>query len=119
MTLERPRILIVEDDYLIALDVEQELLDRGYAPIGPAADLETALEVARTTGLSAAVLDMNLGNQKSFPVARELQTRGVPTLFLSGNDSGALPEDMIDYRVLSKPVDYDQLDKELRKLIAV
>lgn len=119
MITSSPSILIVEDEYLIALDIEQELRARGFSPIAPVSDLDAALRLVETSDLAAAVLDMNLVEGTTFPVADALHARKVPYLFLSGNDSSMLAPHLRDQCVLPKPVDYDLLEAELRKLIEI
>lgn len=82
------RILIVEDEALVALLVEDELLDVGATVLGPVASVEQALELldqaAADDGIDAAVLDMNLGGDSVAPVADALARRAVPFLFMTG-----------------------------------
>ena len=111
-------VLIVEDEYLIALDLEQELADRGFVTVGPAASLQEALDLLDSHEIRLAVLDMHLQASDSFPLARRLSECGVPFLFLSGNDASALAPDLKSARVLPKHVDYDVLEAELRDLLA-
>jgi DNA-binding response OmpR family regulator len=117
MTQSPLSVLIVEDEYLIAMDLEQELADRGFVTIGPAGSLQDALGLLESEEVHLAVLDMHLKASDSFPLARRLTERGVPFLFLSGNDASALAPDLKFARVLPKPVDYDVLEAELRDLL--
>ena len=78
------RVLIVEDEMLVALLAEAFISDLGHYPVGPAFCLDEALELARHETLDAAMLDMNLGDAKSFPVADLLRARGVPFFFATG-----------------------------------
>jgi DNA-binding response OmpR family regulator len=63
------RVLIVEDEMLVAMLVEDYLLDMGHKVVGPAMRLDIALEMAQTADIEFAVLDINLAGQQSFPVA--------------------------------------------------
>ena len=99
--LQGKRILIVEDEALIALLLEDELSDAGAEVVGPAASVDAALlliEAAhREGGLSAAILDINLGGETVLPVADCLAMLRVPFVFTTGyNDVG--------YRGLHKTV---------------
>lgn len=78
------RVLVVEDEMLVALVYEDMLLDAGAEMVGPAGTLEAGLRLAREEGLDAAILDVNLGQAESFPIADELGHRGVPYLFATG-----------------------------------
>lgn len=78
------RILIVEDESIIALTLEAEFTDAGADVIGPAFDLPSAIRFAAEP-LDAAVLDINLNGLKVFPAARILRDCGVPIIFASAN----------------------------------
>ena len=78
------RVLLVEDEVLIALDTEDVLTSAGYVVIGPAVDLAEAMAMADAEGLDAAVLDVNLRGVLSWPVAERLMQRGIPFVIMSG-----------------------------------
>lgn len=84
------RVLVAEDEPLVALELETRLQEMGFTVVGPAATLQDAMQLA-TSGapLQAAVLDVNLGGQAVFPVADLLVRRGVPVIFATGY--GTLP----------------------------
>ena len=103
-------ILIVEDDPLIAMDMEDELSDRGYAAVC-ARTVSDAHELLKRRTPSFAFLDMHLRTDTSFDLARELRSRGTPFAFVSGNDSTSLPEDLRSSNILSKPINFDELAK--------
>ena len=81
---DAPRILIVEDEYLIALELESALRAAGYRVLGPAADVRAALELLAVERPDAAVLDVNLAGQWVTPVAEALQAISVPYILASG-----------------------------------
>jgi DNA-binding response OmpR family regulator len=87
-------VLVVEDEYLIAADLADVLEDAGADVIGPVASVREALELVETFGdrLDGAVLDVNLREERVFPVAEALARRGVPYIFTTGYDSGIIPE---------------------------
>jgi two-component sensor histidine kinase len=103
----RPRVLVVEDEVLLSLEVEATLRDMGFEVVGPARDLGEALLLALSEKeLSAAVLDVNLGGrERSFPVADLLQTRNVPYIFVTGYGSASAlaGRDIGSVLVLRKP----------------
>jgi DNA-binding response OmpR family regulator len=77
-------ILLIEDEYLIAADAEQMLHQLGVRAIELVGDLEEAQARARDGAYNAAVLDVNLDGKLSFPVAKILQSRGIPFVFATG-----------------------------------
>jgi CheY-like chemotaxis protein len=103
-------VLVVEDMFLVALDLSDQLTDSGCEVIGPASSVRQALEEIDGVELDGAVLDINLAGERSFPVAELLAARGVPFLFLTGYDSGGtIPEQFKQAPKLSKPVDVTEL----------
>ena len=79
-----PRILVVEDEYLIAMELEATLRNAGYRVIGPALDLSAALELLKAERPDAAILDVNLAGQWVTPVAEVLQGSFVPFILATG-----------------------------------
>ena len=88
------RLLVVEDEYLIAADLTQTLERIGVVVVGPVGSVETALELVKEEGcrLDGAVLDVNLHGQRVYPVAEALAGCGVPFLFTTGYDAEAIPD---------------------------
>ena len=82
--LQGAKVLIVEDDAIIAMMVEDMLSEMGCEIVGTAARLEAAVEKARTLDLDLAMLDVNLDGRETFPVADVLAERGVPFVFSTG-----------------------------------
>src|SRR5579875_2422360 len=115
--LEGKRILLVEDEYYIASDLKRMLSQRGAAPVGPAADLPTGLSLAATEDLDAAVLDVNLGETRSFAIADCLKARGVPYILLTGYDSWSLPARYQDAPRLEKPYFDQKLVDDLERIL--
>ncbi len=104
------RILVVEDQPLIALDLEDLLVSRGYTVLGPKASVAEALECLRRTTPQAALLDIDLRGETSFEVGRELQRRGVPFVFATGTaDLDTLPQDLAGAPVILKPWNVDDI----------
>jgi CheY-like chemotaxis protein len=104
-------LLVVEDEYLIAADLTASLESLGVEVIGPAASVEEALGLVATDGnrLDGAVLDINLRNERVFPVADVLTARGVPFIFTTGYDGAAVPGHYAGAPRCQKPVDNAQL----------
>ena len=83
----RKRILVVEDESLVAMLLEDMLVDLGFAVVGPALTLQRALDLLETEPVDAAILDVNLGSCRSYPVAEKIAAMGIPFLFASGYDA--------------------------------
>ncbi|MFN4087844.1 MAG: hypothetical protein ACK4QW_02220 [Alphaproteobacteria bacterium] len=108
------RILLGEDEGLIALDLETMLIDLGYEVIGPAGSLEEVM--AATGDCDGALLDVNLRGELVFPAARLLLSRGVPVIFSSGyDDGGEFPAEFRDVPRLMKPYDNGALRAVCRR----
>src|SRR4051794_24920488 len=103
--------LVVEDEYLIAADLTASLESIGIEVIGPAASVEEALRLIQNKGdrLDGAVLDINLRNERVFPVADALTARGVPFLFTTGYDADSIPKAYAGAPRCEKPVAKAQL----------
>src|SRR5580704_2712481 len=98
------RILVVEDEMMIAMLVEDMLAELGCSVVGPAHALDVALNLARTeSGLDAALLDVNLGGQPVFAVADALRAKGVPAIFSTGYGDAGLRDVDRGSPVLQKP----------------
>ncbi|HKP79936.1 MAG TPA: histidine kinase, partial [Phenylobacterium sp.] len=113
----RGRLLVVEDESLIAMAVCQDLASLGWNIIGPAASIEEARLLMEDDSLpDAAVLDVNLAGQPVYPLAEWLQSKQVPFVFCSGYEQ---LEDHPTYEAwarIRKPVDIQALDRELRRV---
>ena len=114
----RHRILIVEDEMLIAMLVEQMVEDLGYDVVGPALTIDEALSLIDREIFDCAVLDMNLGHGiSSAPVAEALRTKGVPFLFASGYGANGTVENLSTVPVLNKPFLAHDLEKALQRIL--
>lgn len=112
-----PKVLVVEDSLIVAIDVEETLRAEGYDVVGPAATLRRGLELAAAPGLSAALLDVNLGGEQVFPIAAKLREQNIPFIFLTGYDAdSSFPETFKGSPCLQKPVENNELLKELSHL---
>lgn len=91
-TLRNWRILVVEDEYLLAADLENGLSDAGAIVVGPVGTLESALAMIKGAGqIDGAILDVNLSGLTAYPVADLLAQLRVPFIFTTGYDEGAIP----------------------------
>ena len=107
------RILIVEDEPLIAFEVEQTLTEAGFAVVGVAARLEEALAMVEDGALDAAVLDANLHRVSAEPVAIALTARGLPFVVTTGYTREQLPEGFEAGTLIEKPCLPDQIVEAL------
>ena len=113
------RILVVEDEVLIALQVASALEDEGFDVVGPCQSVAQAL--ARLGGpdcCDAAVLDANLRSESAVPVARALAALGIPFVVTTGYDLNQLHMEMAAGPVISKPFSSEELIRQLRQLLA-
>ncbi|CAM3822167.1 response regulator [Bordetella bronchialis] len=104
------RILIVEDEYLLASHLRSELEDAGAVVIGLAGNVRDALAMVESArSPHCAVLDINLGGESVLPVADALLARGVPFVFATGYDESAIPPRYRSAPRCGKPIDMRQL----------
>lgn len=115
--LSGPRVFLVEDEALVALMIEDMLVDLGFAVVATAAHLAKACELAHTRSFDVAVLDVNLAGEFVFPVARILRDRRIPFLFSTGYGGPPLEEEFRRAVTIGKPFSVDQLDEKLRMLL--
>lgn len=108
-TPAQPRILVVEDETILAMMVEDALLDEGYSVVGPFARVAPALLAAELEALDAALLDVNVAGEMVFPVAEMLARRGIPFLLMTGYDNRILGKAHQDWPVLMKPYRWDDV----------
>lgn len=100
------KILIVEDDPFIAMDIEGAFRKAGYQIVGPASDVRSALKLIDDDIPSCASLDYNLGAETSIPVAEHLRKKGIRFVFVTGRSADLVDEfDVPGSQVLHKPVD--------------
>jgi DNA-binding response OmpR family regulator len=112
------RILVVEDELLIAMEIEDVLENMRCEVVGPTARLAVALQLASEEALDAAILDVTISGGKVFPVAEILLERQIPFLLASGYGDWALPENLRDRPRLTKPFTIEELEEHLRLLCA-
>ncbi len=117
MTLHGKRVLVVEDEALVSLLIEDFLQDMGCEVVGTAPTLEDALAKSSDLDMDAAILDINLRGQLSYPVAKILTSRHIPFLFATGYGVAGLPVDLKEVPVLSKPFGIEQLAAILQRAL--
>ncbi len=117
---ERLRVLLVEDELFIAIDLETLVTDLGHEVVGPALSVKHALSIlARDTPPDLAVLDVNLGRERVTPVAEWLRRNDVPFVLLSGYSRDLLEDEILRQApLLAKPLRADQLRETFDRLLA-
>ena len=109
--LQGLRILVVEDNFLIAEMLQAFLLDRGCIVVGPVGRVAAAL-TAVDAELDGALLDMNLAGEYCFPIATRLEELDVPFVFVTGyDDERIIPVEFRSVPRLSKPLDDTRAEK--------
>lgn len=113
------RILIVEDEMLIALSLEDMLVELGHTVVAMAARIPEALKLAAESSIDLAILDVNLSGLPSFPVADVLRSRGIPFVFATGYGSHGLEESYRNEIVLTKPYGVRELKNAIWNVLNV
>ena len=111
------RVLIVEDEAILAMSIEDMLSDLGCVVVGPALSLAQAQPLAAHEPLDAAVLDVNMGDAPSFGIADMLRRRSVPFCFSTGYGTAGLPPEYAVVPVLTKPYGQPALASTLSDLL--
>ncbi len=107
------RVLVVEDEFLIAMDVSAYLEAAGAHVVGPASSVNAALEALQCTELDGAILDVNLRGEMAYPVADALTARGIPFVFTTGYDSRMVPARFADVKRCEKPATPEAISRAL------
>ena len=111
------RALVVEDSSLIALDAEEKMIDLGAREVILAASNRAALNAIENEEVDIAMLDFNLGNETSVPVAEALRAAGLPFVFASGyGPDGTIPEEFAEIPLVLKPYSQQQIAEAFAKL---
>jgi len=105
------RVLLVEDEALVAMMIQECLTECGHSVIGPINRAADALSAAKDGDFDAAILDINLGDGMAYPVAEILSARGVPFVFLTGYDAEMIDRRFGEVPILQKPIERQMLQK--------
>ncbi len=105
----RRRVLLVEDETLIAMMMEGLLRDLDLEVVGPFGTVSDALEAVRHEAIDAALLDVNLGGEMAYPIARLLEAKKVPFVFMTGYGSETIAMPFANVRVFQKPLERELL----------
>ena len=118
MTNSRSRVLLVEDEAMLAMLVKDLLHDLGCEDVVTAGRLDQAMEAARSAAVDVAILDVNLAGMLTYPVAAVLRERGIPFIFVTGYAAGGLTPEYAGYPTLQKPFRRGDLGAALERALA-
>jgi len=110
------RVLLVEDENLVALLLEDMLAELGHTVVGPVARLDKALEAAQREAFDVAILDVNINGEAAYPIADALAARGIPFVFSTGYGKTSLRAPYSDRPALQKPFQRHELQKLFAEL---
>ncbi|MDY7522793.1 HWE histidine kinase domain-containing protein [Sphingomonas sp. 10B4] len=118
MRLDGKRILIVEDEPMVAMDIAGQLEDAGATVIGPAGNASAALTLIEQYRFDGALLDANLGGHPVGDIAASLKLKNIPFAFVSGYNRDSLPLSFDEVELLSKPFSTAQLLAAVAKIVS-
>lgn len=112
------RVLIVEDEVLLALHLEDLLTVLGHEVVAQATRIDMAMDLARESDIDFAILDINVAGTRSFPVADILRRRGIPFVLATGYGAEGLADGYRDWPTLRKPYAQEDLERTLAQVLA-
>ena len=104
-TVPGQRILLIEDEALVAMMIQDLLTEYGHSIIGPITRLPEAIQAAQSIDYDAAILDINLGDGMAYPVADIVVARGIPFVFVTGYEPDTVDKRFSGVSVLKKPIE--------------
>jgi len=111
------RVLVAEDEFLVAVMLEENLRESGYDVVGPVSDLKSLLSAVETETFDCAIFDINLNGQMVYPAVEVLMKRGLPFTLLSGYGSSNIPDAFRGVNVMAKPCDFRDIEAWLKKAV--
>jgi DNA-binding response OmpR family regulator len=117
MNGKKPKVLVLEDQWLIAAQLEDMLTESGFDVVGPVSSIAEATRLAETETFDAAILDVSLHNGASLPFAETLQVQAVPFLFMTGYGAPDLPPTFRTGVILQKPISKRELVGAVNSLV--
>lgn len=118
-TISGLSVFVVEDESVIAMQLEDMLLEAGCAVVGPAMRLKVALRLVESEAeVAVAVLDVNLGDATVFPVAERLREFAIPIVFATGYGREGVPDEWNRYPILQKPYTSRQIEEAILEVIS-
>lgn len=103
MSTWQNRLLLIEDEAIVLLDLEETVIRSGYVVAGTASSLQQGLQLAQSLDFDAALLDLDLSGQHSTPIADLLAARDIPFVFVTGYDDASIPRAHLHRPRLAKP----------------
>jgi CheY-like chemotaxis protein len=117
-TLDGCRVLVVEDEFMLADEIANELDDAGAVVLGPVGSLAGAITLIKTAAhIDGAILDLNLGGEMTFPAAALLAERGVPFVFTTGYDPSMIQSCFEHVARCEKPVNMKRVAEIIGRVI--
>lgn len=110
------RVLVVEDEVLIAMVLEDMLDILGHTVVASPASFAEALGAIGAGGFDLAILDVNLGDNPVFPLADQLRAAGTAVIFATGSHRDSLPDRFVDALVIEKPYTFQAVEAAMRQL---
>ena len=117
-SLDGLTIMVVEDDFLAALELKRLVEDRAGTVAGPVGRLDQAQALARASRLDGAILDVKLNGAVSLPLVDDLIARGIPVILVTGYDAATLPARFVDTPRLPKPFSEASFDGMVSQVFA-
>jgi DNA-binding response OmpR family regulator len=114
---EGRRMLLIEDEYLIADDLSRVLTQHGATVIGPIPSIDAGIRAARTENVDIAIIDINLRGEMSYPIADQLSALNIPVVFATGYDEEVLRPDLTHLPRIQKPYKLDDVLALVRGLL--
>jgi CheY-like chemotaxis protein len=111
------RVLIVEDNSLIALEISQFVEAAGYTVVGPETSVDATIRVLARHKIDLALLDVKLGGELVFPIAKDLDAKGIPYIFLTSYSAAAIPAQHRHQPLVSKPYSPEHLLVQIRQFL--
>lgn len=112
------KVIIIEDESIVAMMIEDLIVDMGHEVVGTAGRLEPALALVRETAVDFAIVDVNLNGELTYPVADVLKARGVPFVFATGYGVAGLKDEWKSNPVLQKPFQPEDLERAIKAVAA-
>src|SRR5262249_13271230 len=105
------RVMVVEDEALVAMVVSDAMTELGYQVVGPFSRPPDAIAAVKDGDIAAAILDINLAATLAYPVAEELTSRGIPFVFVTGYGVESIDKRFSEIPVLQKPIERETLQR--------
>jgi len=119
-SLNNLQVLVVEDEALVAMNLEMILEDLGCRVVGPVMRFDRAVAMVENgVNADAAILDVNVAGREVFPIADLLGEQGIPLVFATGYDNSTFPERWRESPALRKPYTTDDVERALKRLLAI